>query len=74
MVNLTIYAKIRQILLHWGYELKKKDLLQFSFIKIFILFYCIKDELLWKKKKQRIDTKNRCKNMGGEEKQTKKEY
>ena len=27
-----------------------------------------------RKKKQRIDTENRCKNIGGEEKQAKKEY
>ena len=31
-----ISPKIRQILLHWGYELKKEDLLQFFLIKILI--------------------------------------
>ena len=37
----SISPKIRQILLHWGYELKKEEI----FI-IFILFHCIKDEVL----------------------------
>ena len=35
----SISPKIRQILLHWGYELKKEDLLQFSLIKLFIFFF-----------------------------------
>ena len=41
----SISPKIRQILLHWGYELKKEDLLQFSLIKLFIFyfFYCIEE-------------------------------
>ena len=41
----SISPKIRQILLHWSYELKKEDLLQFSLIKLFIylFFYCIEE-------------------------------
>ena len=44
----SVSSEIRWILLDWGYELKKEDLLLFSLIKIFVLFFfCfIKDELL----------------------------
>ena len=38
----SISPKIRQILLHWGYELKKEEI----FIIFIILFHCIKDEVL----------------------------
>ena len=34
----SISRKIRQILLHWDYELKKEDLLVIFSIKIFIFF------------------------------------
>ena len=37
--------KIRQILLHWGYELKIRFVIIFSH-QIFLFFYCIKGELL----------------------------
>ena len=38
----SITPKIRQILLHWDYELKKEEI----FIIFIILFHCIKDEVL----------------------------
>ena len=43
----SISPKIRQILLHWGYELKKEDLLQFSLIKLFIFFFLLYRRVLF---------------------------
>ena len=41
----SISPKIRQIFLHWGYEFKKEDLLQFFLIKVFFFYSCIKYDL-----------------------------
>ena len=51
-----ISPNIRQILLHWGCELKKKVCYNFLSLKCLLIFFfkCIKDELLSIQQKRNI--------------------
>ena len=61
----SILPKIRQIVLHWGYELVENDLLWFIFVHIKTSYYGFnKEELLQK-------AKDRYYNCGGKEKAAK---